>query len=456
MNDNNQTMKIFTAPRPVVPIRGVHLDLKGTPPTPRRLLELLDLFAHARFNCVLAEWEDTFPWSRYPELRSPTAYTPETICRFLARARELGIEVIPLVQCFGHSENVLSKPRFRHLREARNDYSEFCPSNPRSAQLVTDLAKDVLSLSDGSIRRFHLGGDEAWRMGTCPRCKAAISRHGKDSLYLGHVGPVLDYLNGLGIRPILWDDMMRHWPASGVHALAQRADLMAWSYGGDPVDAKSSLQESHLARFRKAGAAVWGASAYKGGEGAFYDIPDLKERMNNNLGWAKLAREFGLTGVVATAWGRYNTFMSPCETIEASLDSLALTALIMWNGGIPREPGKAARALLKSFKGGREWRSFEKCRRAASNLANWQIWDLKWTLELLERAAHRNGEPGRMNPAFIEGARRNSRKALKRGRELGRAFIRAHRGLVPERWLKLYVESRVRPIERRVRVALGR
>src|SRR5687768_9123699 len=198
---------MFTRKSPVVPVRGVHLDLKGHPPTPERLLSLLELFSAVRLNAVLAEWEDTLPWRRHPALRSPTAYTPAVIRRFAARAEALGIEIIPLVQCFGHSENVLRLPAFRRLRERPADVAEFCPSNPASARLVIELVDDALALQGGRVRRFHLGGDEAWHMGSCPKCRAAIRANGKDRLYLRHVGPVLDHLTRRGIRPILWDDM---------------------------------------------------------------------------------------------------------------------------------------------------------------------------------------------------------------------------------------------------------
>jgi hypothetical protein len=442
-------MKLFNAKTPAMATRGIHFDMKGMPPTPDRLLQLLDLCAGLRINAVLMEWEDTFPWRTYPEMKSPTAYTPQFISAFLKRAKENGIEVIPLVQCLGHSEFVLRYKRFSHLRELKNDYSEHCPSNPESHKLVMELIDDVLDLSDGSIRRFHLGGDEAWRMGSCTKCKKAIRKDGKDQLYLGHVGPILNRLNYFGIRPILWDDMMRKWPTPALKEIGKRADLMAWSYTANPVDKWESLKEFHLAKYRKAGIRVWGASAYKGGDGAFDDLPNLETRMANNTAWARFARKYGMHGVVATAWGRYNTFMSPCETIEASLDSLVNTALILWNGRPPVEPGKAAQAFLRGFKNGRDWRIFDRCVKAAKDLKSWQTWDQRWNLELFERAAHLNGEPDRKNPSFVPGMVRNVANSIKKGKKLGEAFVKAHKGLVPDRWLRLYAESRVRPIERR-------
>ncbi len=443
---------MFGRRRPAVPLRGVHLDLKGHPPTPRRLLELLDLFAHLRLNVVLAEWEDTFPWRRYPELRSPTAYAPALLRRFLARAAARGIEVIPLVQCFGHAENVLSRRRFRGLREIPDDVSEFCPSCPGSARLVIELVDDVLALMGGAARRFHLGGDEAWHMGSCPRCRRAIRTGDKDRLYMRHVAPILDHLNARGVRPILWDDMMRPWSPPALRALGARADLMAWSYGADPVQPGGhGLTERHLAGYRRGGVTVWGASAYKGGDGPFAMVPDVRARTANNLAWARLARRHRLAGVVATAWSRYTTFMAPCETIEASQHTLALAAAAMWDGALPRDPEAGARAVLKRFRRGRELRRFTRCHGAARELDAWARGFEEWLIDEAERAPHLHGEPRRINPGVIRHRAAQVRRQFARGEALGKALVRAHRGSIPRRRLDLYVASRLGPLRLRNR-----
>jgi len=445
--------RLFSAKRPAVPLRGIHLDLKGSQPTPARMLQLMDVLAATRLNCALIEWEDTFPWKRYPELKSPTAYTPEFIGRLMDKAGELGIEIIPLVQCFGHSENVLSHVRFRRLREVPDNVAEFCPSDPRSAQLIIELVDDVLALSRGLITRFHLGGDEAWHMGSCPKCRKAVKAHGRDWLYLKHVTPILDHLNDLGVRPILWDDMMRKWPVAAIKEMGRKADLMSWAYGANPVGKKKEwLNEGHLRTFKAASVTNWGASAYKGGDGAFVDLPNPAERAKNNLAWAAQAKKHGLAGVVMTAWSRYNTFLSPCETIEASLDCLVFSAAALWDGKLPRDYVKASHAFLKRYKGGREWHRFSKCQRAAAELGKWQKGGvLYWLEEELERAACLNGEPKRINPAIIRRARERVRMELAKGKKLGDAFIAAHRGAMPEMWLKLYVASRLMPLARRAK-----
>ena len=104
--------KLFSKDKPVIQKRGVHMDLKGLPPTAERFVQLLKIFAAARYNVVLVEWEDSFPWTVDKRFRSPTAYTPDDIRRFRKAANDLGLEIIPLVQCLGHMETPLSAPGY--------------------------------------------------------------------------------------------------------------------------------------------------------------------------------------------------------------------------------------------------------------------------------------------------------------------------------------------------------
>jgi len=214
------------------------------------------------------------------------------------------------------------------------------------------------------------------------------------------------------------------------------------------------MNETHLRNYRRAGVTTWAASAYKGAEGAWADVPDPKERAANHLGWVGQIRKHRMAGLVATAWSRYNTFQSPCETIEASLHTLVISAAAMWDGRLPADPVKSAEGILRRIRNGRELRRFRACHGAASRLDRWQKEGIAWSLEEMERAAHRNGEPRRVNPAVQARYADHLRRGLKRGREIGDEFIRAHRGLIPDLWLRRYVESRLMPLVRRARAVL--
>jgi len=363
---------------PVIPIRGVHLDLKGLPPTPSRLLTLLDLFAAARFNCVLVEWEDAFPWTCDPRFRSETAYTTDDVGAFHRRAAELGLKTIPLVQSLGHMETPLRIDDYAPLRELPNRIDGLNPLAAGARDLVERMVDDVLERS-GSITHFHLGGDEAFTFGRHPETRAFIARHGKASLYLHHVRPILQSLSARGIRPILWHDMMREWDDAALAELAALADLMVWVYQGMP-------DEALIERFQRAGVTVWGASAYKGADSrGDAELPDIFRRTANALAWADVAARRQLAGIVATGWSRYQTTRVQCEPIDGALDSLVRTASIFHDG---EDIGRAMADVFLASVG--EFETFRACHAALAQLsesrrATWELIRLHHEQATLER-----------------------------------------------------------------------
>jgi hexosaminidase len=439
-------MGLFERKRPVVGVRCVHLDLKGMPPTPKRFLEILDLLAELRINAVLVEWEDTYPWETYPELRCETAYSRAHVVRFLERARRLGIEVIPLVQCYGHAQTVLSRRRFRKLQEMPGSVDDLCGSNPESREVVIDMVEDVLETHRGYIRHFHLGGDEIWSMGSCPRCGRAIKRKGKAGLYMSHVGPILDEVNAQGVRPLLWDDMMRRWPMTSLRSLAKRTDLVSWGYR--PELFASPARHRTIDRFRRAGITIWGASAFKGADGVDADLPVLENRAKNMLDWIKECGRSRLVGVIATGWSRYSTSVVPCDSMEVSLDSLVVAAAAMWDGSVPKEYVREAEMYLRRKKlSGLAGNGFLKRREIMRSLSEW-----KKRAEGAALTAHRmcelSGEPDRRSPYRIRQMKKGFAGMLKEGENLGREFVRSQRGFVPKVWLDRYVASRLIPVRK--------
>jgi hexosaminidase len=446
---------LFERAKPAVALRGVHLDLKGLPPTPKRLVEILDLLSEVRVNCVLVEWEDTYPWKRHPEFRCETAYSPATVKRFLDRADELGIEVIPLVQCFGHMQTVLSAGRFRAMRELADSPGDICPSHPGAGAVVLDMIEDVLETHGGRIKRFHLGGDEVWSLGSCPKCRRAVAKSGKAALYMKHVSPLLDALGGRGITPILWDDMMHKWSARELKALAPRAELMAWAYGADPF---VRLPAALFEKFAAAGVTVWGASAFKGADGLSADTVDIDARVANLGAWARSAKKLKLAGVVATGWSRYSTSAVPCEGLESSLHALVLAGASMWDGRLPAASEAEAKALRFLATGRRRALavpSAVNCLEASRALREWRR-GLQRLVNRSTRFAAVAGEPGREDARGLSGLARAWRDHVKQGGKLATEWVKAHAGLVPRVWLDRYVESRVWPAREIGRMVEGR
>jgi hexosaminidase len=294
-------------------------------------MALVEVFSQMRFNMIVVEWEDMFPWSFDPKLRHPSHYTPEQVQLFAARCKELEIEIVPLVQCLGHLEFVLQHEAYKHLAECPEYSDTLNPLHPGSVELVLRMVDDVRSLLP-NVQHFHLGGDEAWSFGTSPTSHEYIAAHSKTDLYLKHVQPILDSLRLRDVRPLLWHDMMMDWPISSLQEIGRNADLVVWGYRGTPAMGTHHHRIKVLNRLHEAGIPIWGASAYKGADGPYRDLPNTQARLLNHIGWIDVAAPYELKGLIATGWSRYASGRVQVELIDACLVELAMASLLLHNG----------------------------------------------------------------------------------------------------------------------------
>jgi hexosaminidase len=433
---------------PLVSYRAVHLDLKGLPPTSGRLLSLLDLFAALRYNAVLVEWEDMFPWTLDPRFRCETAYTPDDIARFAAKAKSLGLELIPLVQCLGHMETFLRPPEYAPLREVPDQCDVLNPLAPGATQFVQRLIDDVLALLP-QVNYFHLGGDEAWTFGSHPDTKAYIAEKGKGALYMHHVQPLLDALAARSIRPILWHDMMIDWDDAALAALSRSADLCVWGYGQTPDETAHHYATRHIQRFADAGVTMWGGGAYKGADGSNVDLPNLAARRHNALGWADIARRFSLRGLIATAWSRYNTNLQQCEPIDTALDALALVAAIFHDGAAPTPANVSSlsQACDAALEAAGELASFRQRKSILERFTRTRRHAWTTVQDTRECLALARKDPRRTGTAQALKRLETLRLQIQQLNDLGAEFKQAMTGAVDPLWIDRYLSERIDPLQ---------
>ncbi|HEX7009759.1 MAG TPA: family 20 glycosylhydrolase [Phycisphaeraceae bacterium] len=345
----------------MVGLRAVHLDFKGCAPTPGRLISLLDLFAAARFNAVLVEWEDKFPWRVDPRFRSPEHYSEQEVDAFHQRAAALGLEIIPLVQTLGHMETVLSVPDYHALREVPDRADGLNPLADGAAALIQRMIDDVIDRTPG-LRHFHVGGDEAWTFGTHPQTRAYVERHGGAALFLHFIEPILDRLIQQGIRPLIWHDMIARWEPAYLNRLTRKADVVIWGYHGTPTDDPQQHYNTRvIERLHAQGARLWAGTAYKGPDAFTCDLPDPAQRRPNAVGWLEIAQRLKLKGVIATGWSRNNTHAPQKAPIDAALDALIESGVILHDGAPPARGREACLELLDALG---ERQRFEQCHAA--------------------------------------------------------------------------------------------
>lgn len=91
----------------------VHLDLKGAAPKLLYLEQIFSLLHTLGVHGVLMEYEDMFPFEGDLEvLRSTYAYSSADIEKIQDFVDRNQLEIIPLVQTFGHMEFVLKHDKY--------------------------------------------------------------------------------------------------------------------------------------------------------------------------------------------------------------------------------------------------------------------------------------------------------------------------------------------------------
>jgi hexosaminidase len=386
---------LFGDQKPVVPMRGVHLDLKGLAPTFDRLMQLVEVFDQMRFNVVLMEWEDMFPWTFDDRLSHRHAYTVQQVRTFRDRCAQLGMQFIPLIPTLGHMEFVLKHPGYESLREIPDRVDCLNPLADGAQQLVQKMIDDQLSIL-GDISYMHLGGDEAWGWAKHPQTRAYIDEFGSASLYLKHYQPLFEQLTKQKIRPMLWHDMMSDWPTDALQNISRQADIVIWGYRGKPQQQLHHHKPHVLRAFADAGVNIWGGGCFKGADGPSCDLPITQARLDNHEGWVQATTDYALQGVITTGWSRYAHSRCQVEPLDACLLELAMTALCFYQGDAVDE--QSGWDLLEQCGQSQRCQTLREHLKQLSDARN-LFWER--SRQMIEHLAVGQIEPALNDPGFV-------------------------------------------------------
>ncbi|XP_010352673.2 hexosaminidase D isoform X2 [Rhinopithecus roxellana] len=334
-------------------MRLVHLDLKGAPPKVSYLSEIFPLFRALGANGLLIEYEDMFPYEGSLRLlRAKYAYSPSEIKEILHLAGLNELEVIPLVQTFGHMEFVLKHAAFAHLREVGPFPCTLNPHEAESLALVGAMIDQVLELHPGT-RWLHVGCDEVYYLGEGEASRRWLQQEQNSTgkLCLSHMRAVASRVQARrpSVTPLVWDDMLRDLPedqlaASGV---PQLVEPVLWDYTADlDVHSKVLLMQKY---WRCGFPQLWAASAFKGATGPSQAVPPIKHHLRNHVQWLQVAGSRptdSLQGIILTGWQRYDHFSVLCELLPAGVPSLAACLQLLLRGGFDGDAKAKVENLL--------------------------------------------------------------------------------------------------------------
>lgn len=196
--------------------------------------ETIKKLSKYKVNGVVFEFEDRFKYQSQPFVAAPTSLTSEQVKELTLFARNYHIDIVPLVQGFGHAAYILKHDEVKHLREDPEIYQSFCPLKEETYEVIFDLFRETIEATPG-VKYFHVGADEVRVMGKCPLCSKKIDEVGDLGLHLIWLNRVQDFMKEHGRTIVFWDDMPLK--QAGIYRSTHTAefDSIQWAEGTEKL-----------------------------------------------------------------------------------------------------------------------------------------------------------------------------------------------------------------------------
>jgi hexosaminidase len=307
---------------PDFPRRGVMLDVsRGRVPKLETLLDLAEKLSDFKINELQLYTEHTFAYTQYKSVwQSWGALTAKEIQILDARCRELGIDLVPNQNSFGHLRYFLEHPSLKKLAEVSKPYEDaskefvrrpttLAPNHPGTLPFLRGLYDELLPKF--SSRFFNVGCDETWDLGR-GQSKKLCETKGKDRVYFDFVRKIHREVSARDKKMMFWGDIILKYPKLiqdlaklGRDALPRvRADqqvsptisliALNWGYEADHPFAKEAAQfaKAKIPFYVCPGTSTWQTL-----------IGKHDNALANLRAAAKSGRKFGAIGYLITDWG---------------------------------------------------------------------------------------------------------------------------------------------------------
>ena len=283
--------------------RGVMLDIsRGRVPKLETLLELVEHLADFKINELQLYTEHTFAYRKHKSVwQSWGALTGAEIRKLDVHCRELGIDLVPNQNSFGHLRYFLEHPRLRKLAEVPKSYedasgkfvrhpSTLAPNHPGTLPFLRGLYDELLPNFSG--RFFNVGCDETFDLGL-GQSQKLCKRLGKGRVYLDFLKKIHREVSARGKRMMFWGDIILKHPEL-IKELPQDIIALNWGYEANhPFNHETALfAKSKIPFYVCPGTSTW---------------QTLIGRHDNALAnlrrAAKAGRKRGAMGYLITDWG---------------------------------------------------------------------------------------------------------------------------------------------------------
>jgi hypothetical protein len=292
--------------KPHLAFRAVHLcwfpETRG-----EQIERAIRLAALLKFNYAIVEPWGTYKSEKHPWFAWPNApLNKKELKRLVAIGRDLGITLIPQVNCYGHASFSRGCTKKHSTLDLNPEYEPlfepggwvWCIMNQETQRVLREIIAEIHE-DFGNPPYFHIGCDEAFNAQTCPLC--VKGSHSKQML--NHINGLSDFLKSRGARAMMWHDMLLdkadpRWrnfvkfgskeSASIIDSLSRDIIICDWQYSYDNMK-KKHVEWPTISYFADKGLSVVGCPWMN-----YQDMMPMAQHIVNKGGF----------GFVETTWHR--------------------------------------------------------------------------------------------------------------------------------------------------------
>ena len=307
--------------------RGVMLDIsRGRVPKLETLLDLAEKLADFKINELQLYTEHTFAYRKYQRIwKTWGALTAKEIQILDARCCELGIDLVPNQNSFGHLRYFLEDARLKNLGELSQPFlaetkdflrrpTTLAPNHPRTLPFLRGLYDELLP--NFSSRFFNIGGDETWDLGK-GQSKELCATKGKGRVYLDFLKQLHREVSAREKQMMFWGDIILKYPKL-IRELPKNVVALNWGYEANHPFAKEAAQfaKAKIPFYVCPGTSTWQTI-----------IGKHNNALANLRAAAKAGKKFGALGFLNTDWGDGG---HP-QPLAVSWPMFAAGAALAWN-----------------------------------------------------------------------------------------------------------------------------
>lgn len=283
--------------------RGVMLDIsRGRVPKLETLLDLVERLADFKINEFQLYTEHTFAYRKYKTVwQDWGALTAAEIRALDARCRELGIDLVPNQNSFGHLRYFLEHPKVKKLAEVAAPYegstgdflrfpTTLAPNHPGTLKFIRELYDELLP--NFTSKFFNVGCDETWDLGR-GQSKKLCERRGKGRVYVDFLKQIQREVAQRGRTMMFWGDIILNHPEL-IKSLPKHVIALNWGYEAThPFEKEAAtFAKSKVPFYVCPGTATWMTMIGR------HDTASVNLRLA-----AAAGRKHGARGYLNTDWG---------------------------------------------------------------------------------------------------------------------------------------------------------